>query len=99
MKNAARVKLLLSGSQSLYTFSCRNHPLIQSNAELDGEHIERYLIYLNTEDSERKGYRTDLIQLKSQLDLIGRMSNDVLAMETKEMRQSMDEILRKIIKR
>lgn len=34
----------------------------------------------------------------SSVEYYRRMSNDVLAMETKEMRQSMDEILRKIIK-
>lgn len=43
--------------------------------ELGREHIEAYLTYVNTEANERKSFRSDLLHLKSVLDLVGRMND------------------------
>ncbi len=56
-------------------FLDRNYPDMRSFGELKREHIENYLIHLNTEASDRKCYRTDLLHLKSVLELVGRMND------------------------
>ena len=52
-------------------YLARDYPQIESFAEIDREVIESYLIYINTEDTRRKNYRTELNQLKSILATIG----------------------------
>lgn len=46
-------------------------PNVNSLLELEREHIEAYLIYLNTEAEERKNYRSDLFSLRSVLEDVG----------------------------
>lgn len=45
--------------------------------EVDREIIEEYLIYLNTEDKRRKNYRTELMHLKSAIETLGLIEEDM----------------------
>ncbi|MDD3417746.1 MAG: site-specific integrase [Lachnospiraceae bacterium] len=49
----------------------RVFPNISSLLELEREHIEAYLIYLNTEANERKNFRSDLFSLRSVIEDVG----------------------------
>lgn len=56
-------------------FLYKNYPYMKSFRELRRDHIESYLIYLNTEADDRKCFRSDLLHLKSVLNLIGRIND------------------------
>ncbi len=51
-------------------------PNLTSLNEVDREVIEEYIIYLNTEDSRRKNYRSELMHLKSVLETLGLITDD-----------------------
>ena len=46
-------------------------PKIESLLELEREDIEKYLIYLQTEATERKNYRSDLYSLRRLIEEVG----------------------------
>lgn len=51
------------------------YPQLDSYIEVDREIIESYLIYLFTEDTRRKNYRSEICHLKSALTSIGRVTD------------------------
>ena len=51
-------------------------PQLHSLLELERKHIEKYLIYLHTEATERKNYRSDLYALRRTLEDVGNLYDD-----------------------
>lgn len=49
------------------------HSQIRSLQELERWHIEQYLIYLQTEATDRKNYRTDLLSLRRVIEDVGNL--------------------------
>lgn len=56
------------------SFLSKKYPQISSLTEVDREVIESYLVYLYTEDTRRKSYRSELMHLKSSLHTYGKMT-------------------------
>jgi len=54
-------------------FLADNFIEVKSLADVDRDMVESYLIYLNTEATERQSFRSDVFHLKSVMDLVGRM--------------------------
>ena len=54
-------------------YLAENFEDVKSLADVDREVVESYLIYLNTEATERQSYRSDVFHLKAVMDLVGRM--------------------------
>lgn len=57
-------------------YLAENFEDVKSLADVNRDMVESYLIYLNTEATERQSYRSDIFHLKAVMDLVGRM-NDV----------------------
>lgn len=51
-------------------------PQLHSLLELERKHIEKYLLYLYTEATERKNYRSDLYALRRTLEDVGNLYDD-----------------------
>lgn len=54
-------------------YLAENFEKVESLADVDRDIVESYLIYLNTEATERQSYRADIFHLKAVMDLVGRM--------------------------
>ncbi len=54
-------------------YLAENFEEVESLADVDRDIVESYLIYLNTEATERQSYRADIFHLKAVMDLVGRM--------------------------
>lgn len=68
------VRAEIAAMREFCNFLARDFPQIHSLMEVDREIIESYLIYLYTEDSRRKNYRSELMHLKSDLHTYGKMT-------------------------
>lgn len=55
------------------SYLAENFVEVKSLADVNRDMVESYLIYLNTEATERKSYRADVFHLKAVMDLVGRM--------------------------
>lgn len=58
-------------------FLSKSHSEIHSLRDVDREIIEEYLIYLNTEDTRRKNYRSELMHLKSTFTTLSLVEEDL----------------------
>ena len=54
-------------------YLAENFEEVESLADVNRDIVESYLIYLNTEATERQSYRADIFHLKAVMDLVGRM--------------------------
>ncbi len=54
-------------------YLAKKYPKILSLQDLEREHIENYLVYLQTEDKERKNYRSDLYALRRVIQKVGKI--------------------------
>lgn len=58
------------------SYLAENFSDVKSMADVNREIVESYLIYLNTEATDRKSYRSDIFHLKAIIDLVGRMTDN-----------------------
>ncbi len=64
----------IAAMREFCNYLARDFPQITSLTEVDREIIESYLIYIYTEDTRRKNYRSELMHLKSDLHTFGKMT-------------------------
>lgn len=78
----------LTAIRRFSNFIYETYPEVESLNEIDREVFERYLLHLNTADSSRKSYSTDLCHLRSLLITVGKI-NENKELETLIVREDL----------